>query len=268
MDERELSTLSYARGAAEPLLEETIWQRFHATVERYPERLALVVRHQNIRYTWRELGREVERTARGLNGIGLNAGDRVGVWASNCVEWILLQMATARLGIVLVNMNPAYRSHELSFVLRRSGMRALFLHARDARADYRAILAESRAGQKLPLEHVVWLGESGWDEMLASRRLSGAGLRPSRGHRQHSIHQRHYRLAQRRAAHASEPAQRRQRHQPLPAGHRVRLHLCSRASLSLLRIGDRVAGVRSHGSRAGAAFGAVRRPRHAGGGGS
>ncbi len=165
--EPELSTLSVARGPDLPLLDQTISQAFSATVSRYANRLALVVRHQNVRLTWRELATQVERTERGLAGLGLTAGDRVGVWASNCLEWILLQMATARLGIVLVNMNPAYRSHELRFVLRCSGMRALFLHARDSRADYRAILEESRAGQDLPLEHVIWLGEPSWDEMLS-----------------------------------------------------------------------------------------------------
>jgi fatty-acyl-CoA synthase len=167
LDEPGLGLLSYAKGAEAPLIEKTLSQVFAETVARYPDHLALVVRHQNVRLTWRELAHEVDRTARGLAGLGLTAGDRVGVWASNCAEWILLQIATSRIGAVLVNLNPAYRSHELSFVLKRSRMRALFLRARDARADYRAILGESRQGADLSLEHVIWLGESSWDRMLA-----------------------------------------------------------------------------------------------------
>ncbi len=160
--------LSYSRGPAIPLIEQTISQVFTATSSRFPEREALVVRHQGLRFTWRELREEVERTAAGLAGLGLGAGDRVGIWASNCAEWILLQHATARLGLVLVNVNPAYRSHELRFVLRRSRMRALFLRERDARANYRSILEESRDGTELPLEHVIWLGGESWDRMRAA----------------------------------------------------------------------------------------------------
>lgn len=170
----ERDALSYTRGAAAPLLEKTIDQVFRDTVARYPDREALVVRHQDVRFRWRELDREVERTARGLAGLGLQPGDRIGIWASNCAEWILLQLASARAGMVLVNVNPAYRSHELSFVLQRSRIRALFLHVSDARANYREILAESRDGADLPLDHVIWLGTESWDEMLAR----GAGYVP------------------------------------------------------------------------------------------
>jgi fatty-acyl-CoA synthase len=83
------------------------------------------------------------------------------------VEWVLLQRAAARAGVALVNVNPAYRSHELRYVLKKSRIRALFLHESDAHGDYRAILAESRNGDKLPLEHTVWLGTDSWEEMLA-----------------------------------------------------------------------------------------------------
>jgi fatty-acyl-CoA synthase len=106
--------------------------------------------------------------ARGLAGLGLRPGDRAGIWASNCVEWVLLQHAAARAGVVLVNVNPAYRSHELRYVLRKSRIRALFLHEKDARANYRDILEESRSGESLELQHVVWLGAESWDEMLAA----------------------------------------------------------------------------------------------------
>src|ERR1017187_6004366 len=138
------TTLSYVRGADVPLLEHTISQAVSHAAARFADGDALVVCHQNVRLTWRELDREVTRTARGLAGLGLRPGDRAGIWASNCLEWILMQYAAARAGIVLVNVNPAYRSHELRYVLRKSRIRALFLHERDARANYRAILADSR----------------------------------------------------------------------------------------------------------------------------
>jgi fatty-acyl-CoA synthase len=150
-----------------PLLELTISQALAATASRFPDRDALVVRHQSVRLTWAELDREATRVANGLAGLGLQAGDRAGIWASNCVEWVLLQYGAARASVVLVNVNPAYRSHELSYVLRKSRIRALFLRESDARANYRQILEESRAGESLPLEHVVWLGEPSWGAMLA-----------------------------------------------------------------------------------------------------
>lgn len=130
-----------------------------------------MVCHQNVRLTWSELDGETTRVARGLAGLGLKAGDRAGIWASNCVEWVLMQHAASRAGVVLVNVNPAYRSHELRYVLEKSRIRALFLRERDARADYRAILEDTRAdGAALPLEHVVWLGDGSWDEMLEGGR--------------------------------------------------------------------------------------------------
>jgi len=159
--------LSYACGAVAPLLEKTISQALRDAAAKFPERDALVVVHQDIRLTWRELDAEVNRAARGLAGLGLRGGDRAGIWASNCAEWVLLQHAAARAGVVLVNVNPAYRSYELRYVLRKSRIRALFLHEKDARASYRDILAESREGQQLELEHVVWLGTESWDKMLA-----------------------------------------------------------------------------------------------------
>jgi fatty-acyl-CoA synthase len=165
-----VDSFSYIRGAELPLIEKTISQALADTAAKYPEWEALIVSHQNARFTWAELDQEVTRTARGLAGLGLGPGDRAGIWASNCLEWVLLQYAAARAGVVLVNVNPAYRSHELRYVLHKSRMRALFLRARDARADYRAILAESRNGDTLPLEHVVWLGDGSWQEMLEGGR--------------------------------------------------------------------------------------------------
>jgi fatty-acyl-CoA synthase len=159
--------LSYTTGPAVPLIEKTISQLLADTARRFPGREALVVCHQGVRLTWSELDREATRMARALTGLGLGPGDRVGIWASNCLEWILLQHGTARAGMVLVNVNPAYRSYELSYVLKKSRIRALFLREKDARANYREILAESRSDGALPLEHVIWLGERSWDNMMA-----------------------------------------------------------------------------------------------------
>ena len=131
---------------------------------------ALVVRHQGVRLTFSELAAAVERTARGLTGLGLGTKDRIGVWSTNCAEWVQMHLACARIGAVLVNVNPAYRAYELAFVLRRSGMKALFLWEKDKRSDYRAIVDEAVAGQTLALEHVVYFGSEGWSGMLAKGR--------------------------------------------------------------------------------------------------
>jgi fatty-acyl-CoA synthase len=150
-----------------PLLEKTIGQVLADSVERNPSGDALVARHQGLRLSYRELREDAERKARGLWGLGIRPGDRVGMWACNCVEWIYLQLATALTGAVLVNVNPAYRAHELRYVLRKSGMKAIFLYERDARVGYLDILNEARKGQELALEQVVLLGTDAWSGMLA-----------------------------------------------------------------------------------------------------
>jgi fatty-acyl-CoA synthase len=165
-----MNALSYARGPDLPVLEMTIGQVISETAARFAEREALVVCHQNVRLTWREFDQQIERTARGLAGLGLRRQDRVGIWSSNCLEWVLLQMACARAGFVLVNLNPAYRSHDLGLVLQKSRMRVLVLRDKDARADYKAILEEARAGRSLPLEHTIWLGTESWTRMLENGR--------------------------------------------------------------------------------------------------
>ena len=135
---------SYVRGPEQPLLEETIDQAVRDTAERFPDRDAVVSRHQNRSLTWRQFQAEVERVARGLAGMGFETQDRVGIWASNCIEWLLLQVACSRVNLVLVNVNPAYRVHDLDYVLRKSRMRALFLRENDARANYREVLDTDR----------------------------------------------------------------------------------------------------------------------------
>ena len=162
--------LSYSRGPDAPLIEANIWEAFQKTASRFPDKEALVVRHQGVRLTFSELAAVVERTARGLTGLGLGAQDRIGVWATNCAEWVQLHLACARIGAVLVNVNPAYRAHELAFVLRKSGMKALFLCEKDKRSDYRAIVEEATAGQTLPLKHIVYFGTDKWKSMLAGGR--------------------------------------------------------------------------------------------------
>src|SRR5579864_3001550 len=158
--------LSYSRGHDAPLIDASIWEVFEITASRFPNNEALVVRHQGVRLTFSELRAAVERAGRGLTGLGLGAGDRVGVWSTNCVEWVVMHLACARIGAVLVNVNPAYRSYDLGFVLRKSGMKALFLWERDRRSDYRAIVEEAIAGQTPALEHVVYFGSAAWDRML------------------------------------------------------------------------------------------------------
>lgn len=170
---------SYAKGPEGPLFDITLSDALAQTASRFPDREGLVVRHQNLRLTWRQFDEAVTRVARGLAGLGLHPQDRVGIWSSNCAEWIFLQYACARAGYVLVNVNPAYRSHELSFVLTKSRMKALFLWERDARANYQEILDGARSpGQAL--EHVVHLGTLEWDAMLANGRdLPAAPVSPN-----------------------------------------------------------------------------------------
>lgn len=158
--------LSYARGPSLQLLEKTIGQVLQDVAQRNPEGDAIVSRHQGLRLSYRDLEHEVNRTARGLWGLGIRSGDRIGMWAANCAEWVFLQVATARIGAVLVNVNPANRSHELGFVLRKSAMKAIFLHGRDTRADYREILQNTRRDQDLPLAHAIFLGTDDWSRML------------------------------------------------------------------------------------------------------
>ena len=160
--------LSYARGPSLPLLDKTIGQILEDAARQNPSGDALISRHQGIRLSYRDLQSQVEQTGRGLWGLGIRPGHRVGMWAANCAEWIYLQVATARIGAVLVNVNPANRSHELRFVLRKSGMKAIFLHECDARVNYLEILEEARRAEELPLAHAVLLGTDAWTNMLAN----------------------------------------------------------------------------------------------------
>ncbi|MEX2260892.1 MAG: AMP-binding protein [Bryobacteraceae bacterium] len=158
---------SYARGPELPILETSIGQVLAQTAARRPSQDAIVSRHQNLRISYSQLLDETSRVSAGLWALGIRPGDRVGVWACNCVEWIYLQLATARMGAVLVNVNPAYRSHEIGFVLQKSRMKALFLHEKDGRANYLEILGQACHGAQLELQHVIPIGTAAWDAMLA-----------------------------------------------------------------------------------------------------
>ncbi|MBV9082043.1 MAG: AMP-binding protein, partial [Acidobacteriaceae bacterium] len=166
--------LSYGRGPEIELLNRSTGEQLEATARRWPDGLALVSRHQNRRFTWAELLDTADRLACGLHSLGLESGDRVGVWALNCYEWVLLHLGCARAGIVLVSVNPAYRSHELAFVLRKSGMRAIFLRERDERTRYLEILNQVRAGSDLA--GVICFDTADWDRLLTQRSSSGANV--------------------------------------------------------------------------------------------
>ena len=160
-------TQSYAVGPADvPLLEQTIGQNLERTVEEHGDREALVARHQGLRYTYSELNAAVDEVARGLLAIGLEPGDRLGIWAPNCAEWVLVQFATAKIGVILVNVNPAYRTSELEYALRQSGCRVLVLAQEFKGSDYRAMVGEV-APSAPALERTTVLGTEDWDDLLA-----------------------------------------------------------------------------------------------------
>jgi fatty-acyl-CoA synthase len=159
-------TRSQSRGPDRPLLNLTIGDLLHRTANRFPDRDAVVSCHQASRFTWAELSEQADRVARGLWALGIRKGDRVGLWSTNCIEWLMMHMGTARAGAALVNVNPAYRSHELQYTLTRSRMKALFLWSRDKRADYAAILDRARHNLTLELRHTVFFDSPEWPELL------------------------------------------------------------------------------------------------------
>ena len=168
---------SYVSGPSTlPLLGHTIGRQLDLTTHASPDALALVSRHQDLRLTYAELLREVERCARAFLAAGVARGDRVGIWAGNCAEWTLVQYATATIGAILVNVNPAYRRHELRYALAKSGVSVLIAARNFRQTDYVAMLQE--VCPELPqLRLVVLLGAahenmSGWDDFL--KRADGA----------------------------------------------------------------------------------------------
>ncbi|NTY93626.1 AMP-binding protein [Pseudomonas putida] len=138
-----MSQPSYTRGRQDQaLLTQTIGQAFDATVARCADAEALVSRHQGLRYSWRQLAEQVEVHARALMALGVNTGERVGIWSPNCAQWCILQLASAKVGAILVNINPAYRVGELEYVLRQSGCRWLVCADAFKTSDYHAMVQE------------------------------------------------------------------------------------------------------------------------------
>jgi fatty-acyl-CoA synthase len=169
--------LSYASGAsAKPLLGETIGENLETTAARFPDREALVVRHQNVRLTYREFNEEVDAYARRLLASGIEVGDRVGIWAPNCAEWALIQYATAKIGAILVNINPAYRTHEVEYALNQSGCRMLVAPVEFKTSNYRAMIAEVRS-RLTTLQDILYIGTPEWDAWLAGPQQADAELR-------------------------------------------------------------------------------------------
>jgi fatty-acyl-CoA synthase len=157
--------LSYASGPSTlPLLGETIGENLRRTVERHGASEALVVPHQNYRATYRQLWEQVSLVARGLIARGVGRGDRVGIWSPNRFEWVVVQYATARIGAILVNINPAYRTTELEYALRQSGVSFLILARGFRQIDYVAMLGEVK-GSCPELREALVL-EDGWDSLL------------------------------------------------------------------------------------------------------
>jgi len=166
---------SYARGETSPaLLEETIGANFERTVAAHPDREALVEVATGRRWTWSSLDADVNALARGLLAAGVAKGDRVGIWAPNCAEWTLVQYATAKVGAILVNVNPAYRTHELSYALNQSGLRLLFSAEAFKSSDYRAMVEQVRPDAHA-LERVAYLGTDDWTSLVAAGQDLPAG---------------------------------------------------------------------------------------------
>lgn len=159
---------SIDRGATDaPLLETTIGANLEATVARHGDREALVVPHQGIRQTWREFNATVDAVAKGLMAAGIGAGDRVGMWSPNYAEWVYIQFATAKIGAIQVNVNPAYRTNELEYALDQSGCRMLVTRTEYLTSKYREMV-EKVSPNLSQLERVVYFDTSDWAELIES----------------------------------------------------------------------------------------------------
>ena len=155
--------LSYASGISDrPLIGETIGANLERTVARFGSREALVDVATGTRWTYHEFDAAVNEVALGLLARGIEKGDRVGIWAPNCAEWVIVQYATAKIGAILVNVNPAYRTHELDYVVTQSGMRLLISAVSFKTSDYRGMIAE------IGFADAIFIGEPSWDELVAT----------------------------------------------------------------------------------------------------
>ncbi|MFB6960123.1 AMP-binding protein [Streptomyces sp. NPDC056309] len=174
MSEFQATELSYAHGTSgTPLLGDTIGANLDRAVAAFGDREALVDVPSGRRWTYAEFGAAVDEVARGLLAKGVSKGDRVGIWAVNCPEWVLVQYATARIGVIMVNINPAYRAHEVEYVLRQSGISLLVASQAHRSTDYRALVEQVRV--KCPeLRETVYIGDPSWDALTAA----GADVTP------------------------------------------------------------------------------------------
>jgi fatty-acyl-CoA synthase len=184
-------TISYVHGASDiPLIGSTIGDYFDAIVQQDRDAEALVVTHQGVRWTYGELSDQVDAVARGIMALGLGVGDRIGIWSPNWAEWVVTQFATAKVGAILVNINPAYRTHELRYALEQSGCSALIIAPPFKTSDYATLLTEvvpelttSRPGRlhspALPeMRTVITFGDQSVPGTLAWEQLirAGAGI--------------------------------------------------------------------------------------------
>jgi fatty-acyl-CoA synthase len=168
-----------------PLITQTIGANLDTTVARFGDREAMVDCAVGKRWTYAEFGRDVDALARGFLGLGVAKGDRVGIWAPNCAEWTFVQYATAKIGAILVNINPAYRTHELQYVLNQAGISTLVAAPSFKTSDYAGMIEQVRS--EVPtLTHVILLGQDSWDalwragESITAQQLAevAAGLSP------------------------------------------------------------------------------------------
>ena len=167
--------LSYSHGTSStPLLGETIGDNLRRIAGQFGDSEVVVDVPSGHRWTYRQFDADTDALALGLLTAGIRARDRVGIWSPNCAEWVLLQFATAKIGAILVNINPAYRSHELQFVLRQSGVRLLVSAESFKTSNYRAMVGEVGDGLD-SLEQVIFLGTPEWDELFTSGQSADAG---------------------------------------------------------------------------------------------
>jgi len=167
--------LSYSHGTSSiPLLGETIGDNLRRIADQFGDSEVVVDVPSARRWTYRQFDADTDALALGLLTAGIRTRDRVGIWSPNCAEWVLLQFATAKIGAILVNINPAYRSHELQFVLRQSGVRLLVSAESFKTSNYRAMVGEVGDGLD-SLEQVIFLGTPEWDELFTSGQSADAG---------------------------------------------------------------------------------------------
>ena len=168
---------AYVHGASSiPLLGETIDENLRKTVEKYPDQEALICAHQNYRATYKEFYNQVVQVAKGLVALGVKRGDRVGIWSPNCYQWTLLQYATAKIGAIMVNINPAYRTSELIYVINQSGLSVMFAALQFKSSNYKKMMDDAREFTDTIRKAIFW--DESWERFLKEgERISDETLR-------------------------------------------------------------------------------------------